>query len=288
MKELIAAAAAATGWPASMVERSALARAKADGVTVEAVLTAWAGGGAIEAAVAAPAPASAAAESPVPTPTAPEAPAAAAPLVATAPQVEVVETPPAAVAERQPPRPVRRNAVPTWLAASFVVIPAIAIMYALWFPNGVDCGVGAQLAIDPVTGEAENCDGSPYGTDQVDFFSEGQDLYARNCAACHGANGEGGGNFPALRGGAVAAAFPACSDHLQWVTLGSLGWPDPTYGAAATPVGSSGAQMPAFGSVLTPEELGSVVLYERVAFGELSVPDAEADCGLGTLAAPVE
>jgi mono/diheme cytochrome c family protein len=207
-------------------------------------------------------------------------------VVAQAPEVEVVETPAAAAAQPEPAPPVRRPAVPRWLAASFVVIPAIAVMYALFFPNGVECGVGAQLGIDPVTGEAENCDGSPYGSNQVDFFSAGEELYARNCAACHGPNGEGGGNFPVLTGGAVAATFPACSDHLQWVGLGSLGWPDAAYGANATPVGSSGAQMPAFGSVLTPEELAAVVLYERVAFGGLSVADAEADCVAETPAAP--
>ncbi len=43
MEELIAQAAAATGYPASMVERSAAARAKAEGTTIEAVLAGWAG-----------------------------------------------------------------------------------------------------------------------------------------------------------------------------------------------------------------------------------------------------
>jgi hypothetical protein len=290
MQELIAAVAAATGWPASMVERSALARAKAEGVSVEAVLSAWAGGGAVDAgaaATAAPVPASIDEAAPAPAPAAAEVAAPAAAAAADTPQVEVVDTPTAAPQPEPEPEPeVRRPAVPKWLAASFVFIPAIAVMYALFFPNGVECGVGAQLGIDPVTGEAENCDGSPYGSNQVDFFATGEELFARNCAACHGANGEGGGNFPALSGGAVVATFPACDDHLQWVGLGSLGWPDATYGANATPVGSSGAQMPAFGGTLDPEELGAVVLYERVAFGDVSVADAEADCLPDPVAAP--
>jgi hypothetical protein len=36
--------------------------------------------------------------------------------------------------------------------------------------------------------------------------------------------------------------------------------------------------MPGFGSSFTPEQLASVVIFERVAFGGLSVDDVEDDC----------
>jgi mono/diheme cytochrome c family protein len=284
MQELIDAVAAATGWPPAMVERSARARAQASGITPEEVLAAWAGG---EAPAITTAAAATAAPPAAPTP----APAAASPAPEAEPEpeleVEVVESP--AEPEPEPePVPARPPLVPRWLAASFVLLPAVALFYALFFPNGADCGVGAQLAIDAVTGEAENCDGSPYGVEVVDYFSQGEEIYAVRCAACHGADGAGSGNFPALSGGAVVETFPGCPDHIGWVELGTLGWPDTTYGATAKPVGGSGAQMPAFGDTLTPEELASVVLFERVAFGGLAVPDVEADCGLTELAAAGE
>jgi mono/diheme cytochrome c family protein len=84
-------------------------------------------------------------------------------------------------------------------------------------------------------------------------------------------------------GGALLAAFPSgqCETQVEWVRLGTSGWPDPTYGATGTPVGGGGL-MPAFGSTLTEQELRSVVLYERVAFGGQPLDEAIADCGLET------
>jgi hypothetical protein len=38
--------------------------------------------------------------------------------------------------------------------------------------------------------------------------------------------------------------------------------------------------MPSYQDVLTPEQIASVVLYERVQFGGESLEVAEADCGL--------
>jgi hypothetical protein len=74
MSDLLDAAAAALGVPAPLVQRAAGARAADTGMTVDEVLTAWAGGGAIEA----PAPPPDAEEAPSPT-EAPDRPSAAAP-----------------------------------------------------------------------------------------------------------------------------------------------------------------------------------------------------------------
>ncbi|HSG78962.1 MAG TPA: hypothetical protein VLD62_05220 [Acidimicrobiia bacterium] len=281
MQELLAAAAAALNAPAEMVERSARARAQVEGASVEDVLRAWAGGGEIVATGGGEAPAAAAPAAGAPAETAPAEPAG--------PQVEIVgdageveERPAAVLEEPEEEREelVVAGGIPNWLVALFVIIPAFAIMYALFLPNGPNCGDAGKLAVDPVTGEAVNCDGSEYGLDVIDFFAVGEATYS-SCLACHGAGGGGAGNFPAFTGGALLATFPSgqCEAHVDWVRLGSAGWPEPTYGATNKPVGGSGALMPGFGN-LTETDLRSVVLYERVAFGGEDLATAEADCGL--------
>lgn len=286
MDELIEQIAAQQGYPADMVRRSAAARAQAAGVSLEDILRQWAGGEAA-AAPSAPPPQSAAAEAPAPDPVAEPEPEVAA--AGSGPEVEVLAAEELSEAEEEVPegQPVAAAAsgsilagFPRWLAAAFLVIPSIAMLYALLAPDGPDCGVSGQLAINPVTGEAENCDGTPYGVEVVDFFSMGEELYTSRCAACHGANG-GGGAGQILAGGAVLSSFPSgqCTSHVEWVALGSANWPDPTYGALAKPVGGFG-QMPGFEGTLTEEEIAAVVLYERVAFGGEPLPEAETDCGL--------
>lgn len=284
MKELLEQIAAARGYPADLVMRAAQARAKALGVPTETVVAQWAG---VEVGDA-PAPvveATAAAE-----------PAAAPePEPAAAPKVEVL-APAAPVIDEEAPGPAEPVAqdepagllagFPGWLAAAFLVIPTIAVLYALSLPNGPACGSAGQLAVDPETGVATNCDGTEYGVEVANFFATGQALYDANCASCHGAGG-GGGAGPALAGGAVTAVFGACDSHIEWVALATAGWPTPTYGDTNKPVGGGG-NMPAFEGVLTEAELATVVLYERVQFGGLDLAPTEADCGLTTdaVAAP--
>jgi mono/diheme cytochrome c family protein len=279
--ELLDKAAEAKGMPAPIAKRSAEARAKKDGTTLEAVLAEWAGIDPSAVGTAAPEPS---ATQPAPT----AAAAAAEPDRPAGADIEVIE--PAAAGDEQDldtdvddiePVAARSGGYPAWLAAAFVIIPLLAVTYILVSPNGPDCGTGGQLNVDPVTGLAVNCDGSEYGGASVDFFAQGAGIYAQ-CAACHGANGEGGGNFPAFTGGAVLATFPEgqCSDHVEWVALGTANYPEDTYGATAKPVGGSGAVMPGYEGVLTPEQIASVVLYERVQFGGEPLEVAELDCGL--------
>ncbi len=357
MEELLAAAAAALNAPEGLVHRSAEARAKASGSSVDAVLRLWAGAEAPAAAT--PAPAAAAeppSAAPAPAAAAPSVPAAAGPIdwaavaqsqgmpekllrrsveakaaksgrtpeeivaemtgrpVAAAPTPAAPETPAAPVAapaDEPPAAPVRRESpavevlgpdpetsaapappsvdsqagparsIPRWLVAAFWVIPAFAVLYALFLPNGPNCGDAGALAVDPVTGLAVNCDGTEYGVEVVDYFAMGERVYGQ-CSSCHGDNGGGGGNFPAFTGGVLLATFPegTCSEQVEWVRLGSAGWPEATYGATAKPVGGSGANMPAFGGVLDEEELRAVVLYERVQFAGVDLDAAQLDCGL--------
>ncbi len=271
--ELLDKAAAAKGMPAPLAKRSAQARATKEGTTLEAVLAEWAG---VDPTVVSSAPA-ATSEAPV----AAEAPADPQPP-APSDDVEVIEASAGGTAAEPldpgdaPMRP-RRSGYPTWLAAAFVIIPLLAVTYILVSPNGPDCGTAGQLKVDPVTGLAVNCDGSEFGGSSVDFFSQGAGIYAQ-CAACHGANG-GGGVGPAFTGGAVLATFPACTDHVVWVTLGTANFPDPTYGATNKPVGGGGL-MPGYEGALTEEQIASVSLYERVTFGGQPLEEAEIDCGL--------
>jgi mono/diheme cytochrome c family protein len=165
---------------------------------------------------------------------------------------------------------------PRWLAAAFVVLPSLALLYVLVLPSGPQCGSAGALGIDPSTGVAENCDGSEYGSDANDVFAIGNDLYSGNCASCHGANG-GGGTGPAFTNGAVLATFGACTDHVEWVAIGTANWPDATYGDTAKPAGGGG-QMPGYENTFTPEEIAAVVLYERVAFGGENRIESEAGC----------
>lgn len=266
LEQLLEKVAQIKGMPPSLVERSAQARAKKEGIPLEAVLAEWAG-------EEAPVPAAAAATTSAPAPTAP----ATAEEVA-APEVEVLPAeaePPAPEAPAEQPAEAPTRRYPVWLATVFLLVPVAALLYLALVPNGPSCGAAGALAVDPVTGEAVGCDGRPYGQGEFDYFAAGETIYAAQCAACHGADG-GGGVGPAFSGGAVLATFPegSCGDHLEWVTLGSAGWPDPTYGATGKPVGGG---MPAF-SKLTPDELRAVVLYERVAFGGEDLDAARGDC----------
>lgn len=286
MDELLKKAAELRGMPESLVERSAQARAKKEGIPVEQVLAEWAG---VD-------PSTIAAAAPAATDVPPEAPAAAAVLAAEAEpeetaKVEVFEPVSQSVAvgpesaeEGEPVAAAARSRYPVWLAATFVFIPLLAVLYIVTLPNGPNCGSAGLLAIDPVTGVAVNCDGTPYGLDIIDNFSSGEALFAANCAVCHGAAG-GGGAGPALAGGSVLVTFPtdSCTDHMTWVTLGTAGWGaeiGSTYGATNKPVGGFGI-MPGFGSgaqQLTELEIAQVSIYERVAFGEQPLAEAETDC----------
>ena len=286
MDEILEQLEASLGVSAGLLARAATARAGVSGTTAEAVVSGWGGKdvAAPEPAPADPPPVAVAETAPEPT-AAPVDVAAEEP--APAPEAVVVEEPTAEADEPTGKGPTEGvlAGFPAWLAAALVVIPMVALAYVLIAPNGPGCGSSGQLAIDPETGLAENCDGTDYGDEAKGFFADGKELYtSAGCAACHGPDG-GGGTGPAMTGGAVLVTFPAesCIDHVSWVALGTAEWPDATYGANNTALGASGASMPGFGDRLTPQELASVVIFERVEFGGQPLADAEADCGVDEL-----
>ncbi len=293
---IVAAAAEKMGMPESMVRRSAAARARAQGVDVDVVLMDWAG---VDASAAAPAAAAPAAPAAAPAATSEPAAVQPAPAVtAPAEPVSVAAIEPEVLggsdepAASEPPDPPDRfeseeeatagGAIPRWLVALFVLVPVFAIGYALFLPNGPNCGDAGSLAIDPVIGLAVNCDGSEFGSELLDLFSLGAEIYnGAGCTACHGPNGGGNATFPAFIDGALLATFPqdSCSAQVEWIGLGTTGWPESTYGANEKPVGGSGAVMPGFGSSLSSQEIAAVALYERVAFGGQGLDEALVDCG---------
>jgi mono/diheme cytochrome c family protein len=113
-------------------------------------------------------------------------------------------------------------------------------------------------------------------TDPV--LAEGGELYAAQCAGCHGGSGQGGTGRPLHD---LLETFPDPADHIAWVTNGSP--------AAGTVYGANGhisqdgwPAMPGFGNALTPEEILAIVRYER------EVLNGETDSALATGEASAE
>jgi cytochrome c553 len=320
MSELSAAAAAALGVPEAIVERSAAARAAETGMGVDEVLSAWAGGDAVaapspdETAAGPPASDEAAAASPsadeppagpaasdeavVAPPSADETPAGppaeqgdeAPPTVTRSPipaevtaaeaatLPEVITVPTAGIRERT------NFAIPRWLAAVMLIIPAFAL-FALGGSATGECGEATELRTDVLTGDVVNCDGSEFtgsgaGGGGVDFIAQGQAIFDApgSCAGCHGADGGGSGSIPALTG--VLTTFGACGDHVEWVGLGSSGFQaagETTYGDPNKPINGG---MPGFATSLSEEQIAAVAAFERVRFGGADPAETLTDCGL--------
>ena len=295
MSDLVNKVAEILNAPVDLVQRSAEARAEASGVSVDDVLSSWAGGESVAAS----------------------APKEEAPVVEEAPVEEVVEEAPVEEVVEEAPveevneisvsSPITRqvtkslsfanetmgiklnseNLLPKWLNFSFIIIPLFILVGLISSSNTQDCGERGMLNVDRKSQEAVNCDGSPYegrgvaATNTVNYIAIGQEVYAgaAACAGCHGGGG-GGGVGPAFIGGALYTTFPTCADHTKWIQLGSAGWQaevGPTYGAEET-VSIGG--MPGFQGKLTEDELYAVVVFERVVFGGGNTEEVLRDCGL--------
>ncbi len=308
----LSAAAAALGVPEAIVQRSAAARAAETGMTVDEVLAAWAGGGSVAGAspaegtpasepeaeatpAAAPETEEEAAIPEAPAPSEPAAVPAAAAAAAAGPVTrapvpaevtaaeaaglpEVITVPTAGIRERT------NLAIPRWLAAVMLIIPAFAL-FALGGSATGECGDSTELSTDVITGEVVNCDGTEFtgsgvGGGGADFIAMGEELYtgAPSCDGCHGPQGGGSGAIPPLTG--VTTTFGACADHIEWVTLGSAGFQADgrsTYGDTNNAVDGG---MPTFGNSLSAEQIAAVAAFERVRFGGADPAETLTDCGL--------
>ena len=295
MSELVNKVAEILNAPVDLVQRSAEARAAASGVSVDDVLSSWAGG----ESVASSAPKE---EAPVVEETAAEEVVEETPVeevIEEAPVEKIKEVSVSSAVTRQVTKSLSfanetmgikinsENLLPKWLNFSFIIIPLFILVGLISSSNTQDCGERGMLNIDRKSQEAVNCDGSPYegkgvaATNTINYIAIGQEVYAgaAACAGCHGGGG-GGGVGPAFIGGALYTTFPTCADHTKWIQLGSAGWQaevGPTYGAEET-VSIGG--MPGFQGKLTEDELYAVVVFERVVFGGGNTEEVLRDCGL--------
>ena len=173
---------------------------------------------------------------------------AAAP--APAPAAAVEEAPPAPPA----PEPAyiqaakRRKRVPYWATAVLAALPLWGYVYV--------------RTLEP----------PPAGED--DPLTLGGEVYAANCASCHGATG-GGGAGAQLSDGAVTANWPDWRDQAAWVRIGSAEYPSATYGEQGKPTGGLGT-MPGW-PTLTDQQVAEVVLHERSLAGDEDVSEANPD-----------
>jgi len=293
MSDLVNKVAEILNAPVDLVQRSAEARAAASGVSVDDVLSSWAGGESV--AASAPKEEAPIEEAPKEEVVVEETVEEEAPIEE-APKEEVVV---ATAVTRQVTKSISfanetmgikinsENLLPKWLNFSFIIIPLFILIGLISSSNTQECGERGMLNVDRKSQEAVNCDGSPYegrgvaATNTINYIALGQEVYAgaAACAGCHGGGG-GGGVGPAFTGGALYTTFPTCADHTKWIQLGSAGWQaevGPTYGAEDT-VSIGG--MPGFQGKLTEDELYAVVVFERVVFGGGNTEEVLSDCGL--------
>ncbi|MDE0132116.1 MAG: cbb3-type cytochrome c oxidase subunit II [bacterium] len=182
MSEFLEAAAQVVGAPAELVQRSAEARAAAEGVSVDEVLQAWAGGGSAPppssapapepAPTAAPPPPEPAAPPPTPTPAAapPSPTAAASPAPAT--PAPAAPAAPAATLMADGPPPVLTGRVdrPFRYLLGATTLLVLCLVVTLVLPAFSGTGRGAVHSEIPYTASA----------------LQGQEVYlAEGCAGCH-------------------------------------------------------------------------------------------------------
>lgn len=179
------------------------------------------------------------------------APAAPGEAPGTGLAASAVETPaaaaPAVVEEAPPPPPpppyvqaaLARPKIPRFAIPALAALPLWALIYAGTLTAGGGEELDPQLAL-------------------------GRDVYAANCASCHGAGGEGGTGRPLNE---VLETFPDPQGHIDWVVNGSPA-AGTEYGAQGRVSQSDGyGPMPGFGGALSEEEIAAVVRWERVEYG---------------------
>jgi cytochrome c oxidase cbb3-type subunit II len=172
MSELSAAAADALGIPEAIVQRSAAARAEETGMTVDEVLTAWAGGGDIPPP-AAPAPAEPkAAEEPAAPADEPAEPAASPSPTPT----PVSETPAAAPVTAAPSLPGKPPVLVGEADNPIAILVGAVSLFVALFLVGV---VGPAL---PTENPGARTSDLPYSETAL----HGQEIYQSvGCASCH-------------------------------------------------------------------------------------------------------
>ena len=169
----------------------------------------------------------------------------------------------------EPFDPVRAESsgpVPVWTWVMVVVIGAWAAWYGLAAfavpPSYADTPTYAKnpvaVANAPLAQSAPTKYSGRGAAGGFDYAASGAQVYAANCAACHGASGAGvPGAFPSLAGDPVVTARDA-SEHIRVVLRGLHG--KPVRGTAYA------SQMPGFAQ-LSDADIAAVVDHERTSWG---------------------
>ncbi len=120
----------------------------------------------------------------------------------------------------------------------------------------------------------------------ITALTEGAATYAARCASCHvgdGSGSEGGGVGRPLYNGETLLTFPSLDDDLlTWIKTGSEGvgvgniYGDPNRLGGPRIAGETGANMPAFESVLSVNQIYSVARYVREVISGEEIADEEA------------
>ena len=167
MSDLVNKVAEILNAPVDLVQRSAEARAAASGVSVDDVLSSWAGG----ESVAASAPKE---EAPVEEAPKEEVVEEVVEEEASVDEAPKEEVPVAAAVTKQVTKSISfanetmgikinsENLLPKWLNFSFIIIPLFILIGLISSSNTQECGERGMLNVDRKSQEAVNCDGSPY------------------------------------------------------------------------------------------------------------------------------
>ena len=153
----------------------------------------------------------------------------------------------------------RRHRIPVWVLPVLFCLPLWAFVYV-------------KLTEPP--------------PEPITAINEGAATYAVRCASCHGGDGagsDGGAVGRPLYGGEVLATFPSLDDEfIEWLKVGSEGiglgqvYGDPDRAGGARISGETGANMPAFGEVLSEHQIYSVARYVREVIGGETISDEVA------------
>jgi len=193
MSDLINKVAELLKAPASLVQRSAEARAAASGSSVDDVLNSWLGGENITTSTPKEAPV----EEVVETVEEVKEEAPVEEVVETVVEKENVvavvtkqiKTTTALINETMNIKVNPEVSLPRWLNLSFIIIPVFILIGLITTSNTQECGERGVLDIDRKSQEAVNCDGSPFegkgvaATNSVNYVALGQEIYS-GAAAC--------------------------------------------------------------------------------------------------------
>ncbi len=147
-----------------------------------------------------------------------------------------------------------------------VLVEAIPVEYRsrAYYETHSPAAAWQSLRVEPSLAEADDAalwDAVAYLWQQAippQALSEGAELYARNCAACHGTQGQGDGPF---------AASP--SPHGLSDVTAPPDFSDPAFALGASPAlwqgkilrGGMGTGMPSWGAIFTPEQVWALTDY---------------------------